>query len=832
MRIRIARVLPGVCAGLALAHLGLAGPLPPPVQNGDWLRMTNGHVRLEYNLATGRANFYWQDALKVAGFYAGVGLYSGVTLTNYVTGTVYLNRAWSVTNNTVVVTSTRADLPTMKQTFILDEDDSFLTRVEMQGSALESRWMGPVVMDTTGGVDLGSYDDNRALIVPFDNDSFTFSYNAMPINNTSTSYEVSAFYDNTSRHGLVVGSVTHDTWKTGIYFQGANARLNVLNVFGGVTSSDTRDVEPHGLVTGNTIVSPTVFVGCGADWRTVLEDFAVANTRFAPRLTWNGGVPFGWNSWYAYGTSVNYDNATAVANFIKSDLQTNHFLSQGTVYINLDSFWDNMSTAQLAQFVNVCHGNGQKAGIYWTPFVFWGTPAQGSNWTMTASSVYKWSDAYLRTAAGSPQVIDSGVAIDPTHPGFQTLVSYQIGYFKSLGFDYLKLDFLSHGALEGTHYDPNVTTGIQAYNLGMQYLVNQNNGRMFLSESIAPIFPYQYAHARRIYCDTAGSINDTKTTMQAINYGWWLNGRLYQFNDPDMSKLTGFTANENQSRIINCAVAGTVFLNSDDLTSAAAQSLARNCLTKAGINEVARAGVSFRPIEGNTGADASDVFVRQDGATWYVAVFNYSSSSTVKILNLARLGITGTYTAVDLWTGAATTVSGATWNVGLGARQARLFRLGSGNTSAIGPSSQALVVGNATTFNTAASGTPPFTYEWRKNGVPLSGANANALTINSTTLNDAGVYTVIVTGPNGVVTNHATLALSGPTTLSAQLRGDNLVLDWLPGYTGWRLQARATSSAPDWDAGWSIVTGSEFTNCWFVPVSGPDYGRFFRLISP
>jgi len=67
------------------------------------------------------------------------------------------------------------------------------------------------------------------LIVPFDNDSFTFSYNAMPINNTSMSYEASAFYDNTTRSGLVVGSVTHDT-EDGVYFQGSNNKLNVLNV--------------------------------------------------------------------------------------------------------------------------------------------------------------------------------------------------------------------------------------------------------------------------------------------------------------------------------------------------------------------------------------------------------------------------------------------------------------------------------------------------------------------------------------------------------------------------------------------------------------------------
>jgi hypothetical protein len=81
-------------------------------------------------------------------------------------------------------------------------------------------------------------------------------------------------------------------------------------------------------------------------------------------------------------------------------------------------------------------------------------------------------------------------------------------------------------------------------------------------------------------------------------------------------------------------------------------------------------------VEGNTGTNSTEVFVRQDGSTWYVAVFNYAASNVNKSLDLARLGISGTYTAMDLWDGTLSTVTGATWNVTLGARQAKVFRLG------------------------------------------------------------------------------------------------------------------------------------------------------------
>ena len=715
----------------------------------------------------------------------------------------------------------------MTQTFVLDQSDSFLTRVDVSGSGLQSRWMGPVVVDTSGGVDLGSYNDNRALIVPFDNDSFTFSYNAMSINNTNISYEVSAFYDNTTRQGLVVGSVTHDTWKTGVYFQGASNKLKILNVFGGETSSDTRDVMPHGLVTGNTISSPTVFVGFGLDWRMVMQAYAAANAATVPRLVWSGGVPFGWNSWYAYTSSVSYSNASAASSFIKANLQCNHFNNGGVVYINLDSYWSNLSDLQIQQFVSNCHGNGQKAGIYWTPFVYWGTASQGSNDLMTGSAIYHWSDAYLRTTNGGVQSIDGGIALDPTHPGFRGMATYYFNYFKSRNFDYVKLDFLTHGALEGVHYDTNITTGIQAYNQGMQYLLNQNNGRMFLSESISPIFPYQYAHARRIACDASTTISDTERSLQGTSYGWWLNYQLYQYNDPDVMKFGGGTANENQSRLICCAISGTIFLNSDDLASSAGQNLAQTYLTNRAINGLARTGTSFLPVEGNTGTNPCDVFVQQAGSNWYVAVFNYASSNVTKTLNLSRMGIAGSYTAVDLWDGNISSVSGTSWMVSLGGNQARIFQVGSGSTSVTGPASQPLVPGGSATLSAVASGTPPFSYAWRKNGVVMPGQDDNQVTLSPESLVDAGVYSVEVTGGNGSATNSAVLTLQTPTNIIAKANGAALALNWPLGYTGWILLGQNTSSTGGLGTNWSRVAGSAFTNTWTVPLGIGN--TFFRL---
>lgn len=632
--------------------------------------MSNADVVVQYNLNAGTANFYWQNQEKISGFYAGVGFNTG-----YVKGTAYSSWSYSVvSSNQVVVTSTKANSPTLKQYFTFDQNDSFLVRLDAVGTNVSANWMGPIVVDTTGWVDIGITNDNRALVVPFDNDGFV-SYNAEPINNTGTSYEVGAFYDNTSRNGLVVGSINHDKWKTGVFFEGAANKLKLMNVYGGATSS--WDVLPHGYLTGNVISSPTMFVGFGADWRAMMQNYTAENTNLVPRLAWTNGVPFGWNSWGVIQENISYSDAVAVSDFFHTSLMNNNFNDNGTVYINLDSYWDNLSSSQLTAFTAHCHNYGQKAGIYFGPFAWFNTPAAAATvYVEGTTNRYLYKDLLLTNNAGGYQTLDGALALDPTHPGTQERISYYINEFTNWGFDYVKLDFLSHGTLEGPHYDTNATTGIAAYNEGMQYVSNAIHGRMFISESIAPLFPYQYGHSRRIACDAETSlIGNTEYTMNSVTYGWWLNN-LYQFNDPDIMVFNGYgaTTNENESRLVNGAVTG-LFLDGDDLTTAAGQTAAQQFLTNAGVDSVARVGQTFAPVENNTGTAAANIFVRQNGAVWNVAVFNYTGNATDETVDFARAGLpSGNLTAVDLFAGTSSIVNGS-MNVALNADQSKLFQL-------------------------------------------------------------------------------------------------------------------------------------------------------------
>lgn len=656
-------------------------------QYTNGMSFTNGAVTILYHTDSGLADYVWNNDRMVKG------VYGSIRLGELVTSKSYTNHTISDTDIVTVhdgfgdgirftVINETPGQPALHQIYTLYEGKNyFLTRLKAVGSsALTTNYIAPVVTNTTGGVDIGSYSDSRALFVPFDNDNW-IRYKAQSINTSNTGYEVTAFYDNANRNGLVIGSVTHDTWKTGIDWNGFDNKLNRLTVYGGASSSITHDSMPHGSVSGTELQSPAVFVGYFDDYRSGLEEYGRANAVISPPLSFPSTiprqVPVGWNSWGAYGSKLTFQDVIDTSNYFKTNLQDRHFNNNGTLYINLDSYWDNLSDSQLQNAVAAIRQNGQQAGIYWGPFVYWGNNM--SQFVEGTNNQYTYGDIVLRDDKGNIlPTLDGAYALDPTHPGTKARIDYYLGKFKGLGFTYIKLDFLTHGSLEGKHADPGVTTGIQAYHQGMAYVNGVIGGTMFISESIAPMFPSQYAHSRRISTDVFGAIGETEYELNSLTYGWWQNGTIYPYTDPDHMALSrASSVNEARSRVNSAVISGTVFLNSDDVHDPKAQGYMNELLTNEAVNRVARLGKAFRAVEGNTGASAADTFALNDNGTYYIAVFNYSGTApATKTVDLARAGLSGSnaYLSTDLWTGAESMVSGSV-QVSLQPAESKLFKL-------------------------------------------------------------------------------------------------------------------------------------------------------------
>ena len=594
----------------------------------------------------------WSDGHKLLGIASEAQLRDGRVLSSagYTTHELEPKNATAGAKEEYSIRSTKPGMPALLQHICLYEGKPWITieaELGPDASAIGTRHFDTVVLKGSDAIQVGREAALRVLHVPFDNDMW-FRYNSVAVSEMKTgqsysSEEATAIYDNASRQGIVLGSIVHEVWKTAIDVQADGGRLTALDVYGGIASptgvrTDTHDTLPHGLVHGTKVTSPRIFIGSFADWRDGLEAYGRANAEVHPPLAWPAGAPMGWNSWAAYAEHINDHRYLGAAEFVRDTLVPQGFGRKGVVYINLDAFWSKLDAVQLASAVRnikAMHGaNGVhfEPGIYWTPFAYWSDDLDA--YVEGTGMKYRYRDILLKAPDGSflPKV-DGGRPIDPSHPGTKARTAYFIQQFKQLGFMYLKLDFLSHGALEGAHFDPAIQTGIEAYNLGMKQVVDENANRMFLSLSIAPLFPSGYGHARRLSCDTKGHISggdqSTEYMLNSLTYGWWTDKNLY-ITDPDHVVL-GENADqgarsivEGQSRLLSAVISGGMILDSSRIADdAQGQAFAKAVYSNPRLFAVASEGKVFRPIEGDTGNKAATVFVRPSAHGFYLAAFNY-----------------------------------------------------------------------------------------------------------------------------------------------------------------------------------------------------------------
>jgi hypothetical protein len=69
------------------------------------------------------------------------------------------------------------------------------------------------------------------------------------------------------------------------------------------------------------------------------------------------------------------------------------------------------------------------------------------------------------------------------------------------------------------------------------------------------------------------------------------------------------------------------------------------------------------------------------------------------------------------------------------------------------PISRSAPVGASVNFAVTVVGTAPLSYQWRKNGTPISGATAATLTLSNVQTSDSAAYTVVITNVAGSVTS-------------------------------------------------------------------------------
>ena len=601
---------------------------------------------IKYNLKSGTYDVVFNGKTTIAGAYA---VYKGkremvstgkAERTYEVKGVKNIKReaAWKYIIETV------SDGLRMQQDFIVfPSKESFTTSVRVIGDDIAASYISPL---TTDYVFLRQILNNRALYVPFDNDMWA-RFDAQPFEKANfTSSEVTALYNSDLNEGLVIGSIDHDIWKTGIKVKSSGANTASITAFGGFADSNiTHDKIPHGFVGyGDSICSsPIIMVGRYSDWRKGMEEYAVANRNMIspPRISWTKATPIGWNSWGSIQNKINFEKAKGVIDFF-ADSCKDYRSADGSLYIDLDSFWDNMikggldgDVSELKQFVAYCKSKGFKPGIYWAPFTDWGKydrKMEGSNYT--------YAQAWLKQN-GKPVEVDGALALDATHPGTKARIAWCLGHLKALGFEMIKIDFLGHAALEcDRFYDSTVTTGMQAYKTGMECVTNALDNKMLVYAAISPTMATApFVHMRRIACDAFSAIDNTEYTLNSTGYGWW-QSHLYNFVDADHVVFNRESEGANRARLASALVTGTLITGDDFSSNGPWINTAKRLLQHKGLISLIKKGHSFMPVEANTGNKGVEVFVRPAGTLSVIlALFNYSNTPRTFTIPIARLGL-------------------------------------------------------------------------------------------------------------------------------------------------------------------------------------------------
>lgn len=562
------------------------------------------------------------------------------------------------------------DIKMVQRFYLYDGRDYLITDLSIVGSEkIRSNYLAPVSTESSYFIlgEASGKENFRMLKVPFDNDGFS-CYTKYKLDCVATSYEVGAVINGNNGSGVVMGSVDHDHWKSAVRMNAENNNGSMqVSVYSGASDikghpseSETRDVIPHGKLLGPAIASARMFIGFFEDWRDGMEQFADLNTEIATRLyDWQYGTPVGWQSWGVLAEKNSYEANVEIRDYYQEVLKPAGFVnSKGYQVIGLDAS-DGHSAEQHKMFCRDCSANNQIVGCYGTPFsLWWGAndfPRADNDYTEYNGKKYPTNDLVIK-ANGKHVFYDNAWCRDPTHPITKKDILQWVNNIAADGFKYVKLDFVNCGIIQAdSYYNKNVHTAVEAYCEGMKYFMAKAKEKgLFVSLSIAPLFPHQFAHSRRVACDTWGRIGWSSYCMNAISNGWWTD-RLYQYNDPDGLVMVGkkddnggdgqyaSTEGENRARITTGIVSGMSLVadnfSPSDQSGRGSNELSRQraekMLMNREINKMLDFGKSFRPVygykeyDGTSWISSENFFQYETDAHYYVAIFNFKDGGSM-----------------------------------------------------------------------------------------------------------------------------------------------------------------------------------------------------------
>jgi glucose/arabinose dehydrogenase len=146
------------------------------------------------------------------------------------------------------------------------------------------------------------------------------------------------------------------------------------------------------------------------------------------------------------------------------------------------------------------------------------------------------------------------------------------------------------------------------------------------------------------------------------------------------------------------------------------------------------------------------------------------------------------------------------------------------------PANQTVLQGQSATFSVTAAGTAPFTYQWQKNMVNISGANSSSYTTPATVLADNGAkFRCVVTNTSGFAnSNEAMLTVNAPPNITSHPSNQTVIQGQQATFN-----VSAGGSTPftyQWQRNMANISGANSSSYTTPATALADNGAKFRCV--
>jgi alpha-galactosidase len=445
---------------------------------------------------------------------------------------------------------------------------------------------------------------------------------------------VTSIVDPSTCRGITAGFISSANQFSQVWLDRDQRRFTAASYADGIEVAPSEAIASEVL-----LIEPT------ADPDQALHRYGAALGRQMNAMT-SHGTPTGWCSWYYYWQGVSEEAVLRNLEFLadrRDELPTDYVQIDDGYQANIGDWLtpNEKFPRGMAWLAERIHRRGFKAGLWLAPFLM---GEESDLWRRHPN----WA---VHTEAGEPTVAIENwgqrcYALDLTRPDvIEWLDDVFTIVSRDWGFDYVKIDFIYAGAIDGVRRDRNVTRA-QAYRRGLE-AVRQAVGDRFVLACGAPIGPsIGLVDAARIGPDVApywkpfvppsvagrsslslpSALNSIRNTLTRL----WTHRSLW-LNDPDCLLVrdseTALTLDQVRALATAIGMTDGMILLSDDMTRLPEERL--DVISRF-LPPLGRAAVALDFFE----SDIPSVLEIDCGTHRLLAVFNWGDSPVKRTLSL------------------------------------------------------------------------------------------------------------------------------------------------------------------------------------------------------